>query len=198
VGAVQPVKRAELISKLQASMVIAEAKSSKGIAFLYSPQAPIYAHNYDVFKKTIEDAGGSVEPLALSQVDIGTKVPEQVVSFLQRNPDTKYLVATDDSWLTGVPDAIAAAGIEGVKIIGQGTGQKPTQVENGQEYAMVSGDLATDGWNAVDMMARLSVGEKLEDSEPIGVIWAVNKKNVGQFPQVFPGIPGAYTKAWGV
>jgi ribose transport system substrate-binding protein len=192
------VKRAGLLAQIQAALVIADAKSTKGIAYLYSPQAPIYAYDYDQFKKTIEEAGGSVDPLRLSQLDIGTKLPGQVVSYLQSHRNTHYLVAVDDSWLTGVPEAISAAEISGVKIIGAGVGQKPTMIEKGQEYALVSGDLTTDGWNAVDLMARLSVGEKPVDNQPVGVVWIVTKNNVDKFPKVFPGIPDAYTKAWGV
>jgi ribose transport system substrate-binding protein len=197
-GAVQPIERVDRTAEIQASLVIADAASTDGITFLYTPQAPSYQHHADEFKKNIEAAGGSVDFLELSQQDIGTKVPEQVVSYLQKNPDTKYLVATDDSWFPGIPEAIKAAGIPSPKLIGAGVGQEPTYVKSGQMYATVSGDLATDGWNAVDIMARLSVGEVPENNQPVGVTWAVTKDNVGDFPEVFPGIPDAYTEAWGV
>jgi ribose transport system substrate-binding protein len=197
-AAVQPLGRVELMAKIQASKVIADAQSTEGITFLHAPQAPSYKYHGDQFKKDIEAAGGSVDFLEASQQDIGTKVPDQVVSYLQSHPDTKYLVALDDSWLPGIPEAIEAAGIKSPKLIGVGVGQEPTLINKGQEFAEVTGDLATDGWNAVDLMARLSVGETPESLEPNGVLWLVTKENAAKYPKVFPGIPDAYTTAWGV
>jgi ribose transport system substrate-binding protein len=199
-GAVQPAARVDRMAELQASMVIADADSAEGITFLYTPQAPSYALHADTFKGTIEEAGGTVDLLELSQQDIGTKVPEQVVSYLQKNPDTKYLVATDDTWFTGVAEAIKAAGITSPKLIGGGIADESVvaRIEAGQEYGAVAGDLETDGWNVVDLMARLSVGEEPENREPVGVTWVMTQDNVGDYPDVFPGIPDAYTEAWGV
>jgi ABC-type sugar transport system substrate-binding protein len=200
-GAVQPRERVTRMAQIQASLVIADSKSTgDGITFLYTPQAPSYVLAADTFKKTIESAGGSVDFLELSQQDIGSKVPGQVVSYLQAHPDTKYLVATDDTWFPGVAEAIKAAGITSPKLIGGGVAddQAVARVKNGQEYAMVAGDLVTDGWNAVDLMARLSVGEEPANREPVGVTWVITKDNVEAFPKVFPGIPDSYTKAWGL
>jgi ribose transport system substrate-binding protein len=198
-GAIQPEERVALYARIQASLIIEEADSTQGITFMYA-KVPSYSYAADEFKKAIEAAGGSVDFLEVSQQDIGTKVPEQVVSYLQRHPDTKYFVAVDDTFLTGVPEAISAAGITAPKLLGSGvpSAQNLKSIKNGQQYATVTGDLATDGWNAVDLLARLSVKEQPENNQPVGVTWVVTKDNVDKFPTVFPGIPDAYTEAWGV
>lgn len=198
-GATSSVERTALYARLQAALIIADAESSEGITFMYA-EVPSYQLAADEFEKAITDAGGSVDLLPVSQQDIGTKVPEQVVSHLQRNPDTKYLVAIDDSFLPGVPEAIAASGLTAPKLIGSGVPSEQTLawIENGQQFATVAGDLYTDGWNAIDILARLSVGEEPENPQPVGIAWVVTAENVEDYPAVFAGIPDAYTEAWQV
>jgi hypothetical protein len=199
-GAVGAEARYDIVAKLQAAMVIADADATDGITFMYSPAAPSYAFQAEQFQKYIEDAGGTVDFLEINQQDIGTALPQQVVSYLQRNPDTRYLVSVDDTLLPGVPDAIAAAGIDSPKVIGAAVPSPDNLawIEDGQQYGSVYGDTITDVWNAVDIMARLSVQEEPADRAPVGVVWVVGQDNVGDYPEGFPGIPDAYTEAWGV
>lgn len=199
-GAVSAEERYVLWAGLQAAMVVTDAESTDGITFMYSPAAPAYAFQAQQFKKNIEEAGGTVDFLEINQQDIGTALSQQVVSYLQRNPDTRYLVAVDDTLLPGVPEAISTAGIDSPKLIGSASPapQNLTWIEGGQQYGTVSGDVITDVWNVVDIMARLSVQEEPADREPLGVVWVVDKDNVGDYPAVFPGIPDAYNEAWGV
>jgi len=203
-GAVGPEARYVIWAQLQAAMVVADAQSTDGITLMYSPAAPAYAFQAKEFEKYIKEAGGTVDFLEINQQDIGTALPQQVVSYLQRHPNTRYLVSVDDTLFPGVPDAIAAAGIDSPKLIGAAAPapQNLTWIKDGKQFGTVSGDTTTDVWNAVDIMARLSVQEQPANREPVGVAWVVDQANVDQYPAgsppQFPGIPDAYTQAWGV
>ena len=76
-----------------------------------------------------------------------------IVSALQRNPSIKYVVATDGLFTSGLPAAMAAAGISGVKITGaiatavneQDIGQQ----DRGVRMATFNFDYVA--WQAVDV-----------------------------------------------
>ena len=59
-----------------------------------------------------------------NQLDIGLAnlngAPDQVVSFLRAHPDTKYIIQSTDSVFLGVPVALKAAGLNDIKIFGEG------------------------------------------------------------------------------
>ena len=56
------------------------------------------------------------------------KAPDNVVSFLRAHPDTKYVITSTDSLFLGLPAALKAAGLNDVKIFGEG----PIDREHGQ------------------------------------------------------------------
>jgi ABC-type sugar transport system substrate-binding protein len=200
VGAVATEEVYDLYGKVQAAMVIADAQSAEGITYMYSPAQPAFQIQADSFEAAIDEAGGSVEIFEVNMADIATKMPQQVVSYLQRNPDTKYLVSVDDSILPGIPEAISAAGIPAPKLIGAAApvAESMDWIKGGQVFGSVYNDPITNVWNTVDIMARLSVEEEPATRTPLGVLYAVTKDNADQYPEVFPGVPDAYTTAWGV
>ncbi len=56
--------------------------------------------------------------LAATVDEIGTTIPEKVVSTLQENPDTNYIVFTSGDFSLGVAAAVQAAGFDDVRLIG--------------------------------------------------------------------------------
>lgn len=188
------------VGKLVAQVIIADADSLDDIALMYDPSAPAYLTFVESFTKTITDAGGSIDEFEINQQDVGTSLPGQVVSYLQRKPDTEYFVAAHDDQLIGVPDAISGAGIESPKIIGQTPGAHTLEfLKAGTQYASVKPDAFGGHWDAIDLMARLSIGEELKDNEPVGNMMIAMQQNVDNVPAgVFKGVPDTYAEAWGV
>lgn len=185
-------------SELLADTVIADADSTEGIVFMYDPSAPSYVQGVEVFEKKITDAGGTVEQFKVNQTGAGDTLPGEVVSFLQSNPDTAYLVTPNDNMLIGVADAIAAAGLTPPKLIGQDpTEESFTKLADGSQFASVLVDNRGASWDAVDLMARLSIGEDIKEIQPLGEAMILTQDNVADAPSgLFEGGPDNYLDAW--
>ncbi|MCU1513114.1 MAG: sugar transporter substrate-binding protein, partial [Microbacteriaceae bacterium] len=81
VGAVAAGKVTEKFSKLQADVVIADAKKDiDHVTFMYDPASPTYVQGVEVFTKEIEAAGGHVDQFKINQGDAGTTLTGQIVS----------------------------------------------------------------------------------------------------------------------
>jgi ABC-type sugar transport system substrate-binding protein len=188
----------EQYGQLEAAMVIADAKSTDGIAFMYPPGNAVYEQTFGAFEKSIKDAGGTVDSLEFSQEGVGTAVPGQVVSYLQSHPDTKYLIAASSAFTVGVVDAIKDAGIELPKIISFSTTEADAKsVSSGDIYGLVFSDVVTEQWQVVDFFARLLAGEQ-PDPELKDPLMVVTADNVDDFPGLpMPGFTQAYAAAFG-
>ena len=87
---------------------------------------------------------------------IGTTDPAQIVSYLQRNPDTDYIVVGIGDATAGIPEALAAADLAGkVKIV---TRLADTinfkDIQSGTETMGVTEETYEIGWRMVDALAR--------------------------------------------
>ncbi len=115
-----------------------------------------------------------------------------IVSALQKDPSIDYLVTTDGAFLSGLPSALAAAGITTVKVAGGAP-----DINNME--ALVSGTNAawtaepTDqfGWVAVDIAARTVLGMDVEPTGGGRPQWLVTPENVGT-PANFLPYPADY------
>jgi len=198
VGAVSyTLEAGKEIGTRMAQVLFADAETLDNITLLYDPGSPAYITLVNEFVGRIEDAGGSVEKVEIDQTDVGNALPGQVVSHLQRNPDTEYLVAAQDDMLLGVPDAIEAAGLSLPKIVGQTPGAHTLKyLENGQQMASVVPDAYAGDWDAIDIMARLSIGQEVDNNQPYGNMMIATEQNVQEVPSItFPGVPDVYKDA---
>jgi ribose transport system substrate-binding protein len=96
--------------------------------------------------------------LATVNVDvtsIGTTLPGQVVSYLQGHPSTKYVLVEFGDMTTGIPQAINAAGITGVKIATTTAAATDlTYIKAGEEAVNFSYPLKYISYVGVDAIAR--------------------------------------------
>lgn len=197
VAAVAGANQVKQYSELMADIVVADAKDLDHITYMYDPASPAYVYQYQVFSDRIKAAGGKVAPFEINQGDAGATLLGQITSYLQRTPDTEYFVTAHDNLIIGLPDAIATAGLESPKIIGQNPGKDNIEyLKKGTEFATVQWGSFDAHWDAADLFARLSVGDSI-DSELNGSVMVGTKKNADQIPlTTFPGIPDNYLKAW--
>lgn len=103
---------------------------------------------------TITNLDNTPEQLASNGI-----VPS-VISALQKNPKIKYVVSTDTAFLAaGLPSALKAAGITGVKIVGGSPDINSLQgIVTGDLSAVSSAGEDQYGWTAVDIIARTMTG----------------------------------------
>ena len=140
-------------------------------------------------------------------VDIGTKVPSEIVSYLQANPKVHYLVMFGTFMATGVVPALRSAGLlDRVKIfthdLDPSAAQDMAQGVNETNYSAAASDMA---YRGVDIVIRYLSGDpSWQDSARTGLPeWIATNGNLpadaakGYVPTI-TDMRAQYDKLWGV
>ena len=124
----------------QAAWIAVDSKDKANAVFVNIPAFAILASQAVYFK-----AGMATycPTCTTSEIDIAlaniASAPDTIVSYLRAHPSVNYVVASTDAITIGLPEAIKAAGLTNVKIVGQGA--TPTNIEylhSGQQAADVA------------------------------------------------------------
>jgi len=117
-----------------------------------------------------------------------------VVSALQKDPDINYVVSTDTAFLAaGLPSALKAAGITGVKIVGGSPDINSLQgVKSGSIAAVTGTGEDQYGWTAVDIVARTMLGMDVPEGGGGRVQQILTQDNVGTPSPTGLGFPVDY------
>jgi ribose transport system substrate-binding protein len=139
--------------------------------------------------------------VTIPQQDSNAVVPA-IVSALQRNPSIKYVLAAVGVEVPGLPAALTAAGISGVKIGGAFAGIEQTQdLQSGSENAWVVQNQEYEGMLAVDTAARHLEGMSVTANGGGTPIQLLTKSTVGT-PSISLGAPAdalaQFEKLWHV
>ncbi len=139
-----------------ASWVLADSNGSAKTVNVFTPEFAGLVPQADAYRDTIQKCEKcSWERLDVKSSDVGKVIPGRVVSYLQRNPDVKYVSFQYGDLATGVPQALKGAGIEGVKLVSSGGGPVNYQyIQNGEQARDLSLYLDVYGWQIADAMAR--------------------------------------------
>lgn len=134
---------------------------------------------------------------------IGTSIPTQVVSYLQRNPDVKYVIINVGDAAVGVAQALASAGLsKQVKIVTGAAGPPNVKaIKDGSQAMAVVGERFELGWRAIDLIIRHLQGVQIVESEPVVSLHVITRDNLPQnvdVPYSVPGYQDSFLKAWGV
>jgi ABC-type sugar transport system substrate-binding protein len=109
----------------------------------------------------------SADELELTVDDLaGGQVVPKLVAYLQSNPDTNYVLFNFADLEIGVPEALDAAGLDKVKLIGNGGGPQQFQaLVDGDtlDAAWVAYPAVYQGWEMVDAALRLVDGGTVPD-----------------------------------
>jgi ribose transport system substrate-binding protein len=147
-----------LAARILADWFIASS-AAQGKALLYSvPDFPAIALIQTVFQQAVaQDCSGcSVTLLSqtIPQVASGELNPA-VVSALQRSPAIRYVILPDYPLTSGLPEALSAAGIRGIKIAGIYAGRTDQElIRQGQEAAGTPQEINLSSWLTVDAAIR--------------------------------------------
>jgi ribose transport system substrate-binding protein len=106
--------------RVAAAYVVAKLGDKVSVAMFNLPSFPVMAAYEKAFKDEYHSlcADCHYESNPVQAGDIGTKVPTQVVSAVQRTPSINVAVMGFGPVSTGVPGALASAGLKNVKIVG--------------------------------------------------------------------------------
>lgn len=158
-----PIQWAERNATLLADWAIADSGGNANVLYVNFPEAPIYNAQGAKLKSTFEENCPDCSYSAINgQADeIAKGLPGQVVSHLQQNPDTDYVILAFNNMMLGVPEALKAAGLaDSVKlqsIAGDQVNMK--YVKDGEQAMDVANSQVFLAWKAIDAVARLLSGQ---------------------------------------
>ena len=167
-----------------ASWVTADSNASAKILVQDVPAFAVLKAYGDGFKAKLPEVCKACTMKTLdnapAQLAANGIVPS-VISALQKDPSIKYIVSTDTAFLAaGLPPALKAAGITGVKLVGGSPDINSLQ-------GLISGDLAAVsataedqyGWTAIDIILRTFNTMPVPEGDGGRVEQISTKDNVG-------------------
>jgi len=156
----------QTVGRIMADYVIAKSEGKANAVLFYPPEYTVFVGLAEAFQDEIQSQcpGCTVSIESAPASEIGSQLPTKVVSFVQANPSTDWVVGAFGSVLIGVPQALAAAGIEGIDTLSQAGGEVNFQyIKDGLQTADLSNDLNQEAWIAADIAAKLATGQEVDD-----------------------------------
>lgn len=193
--------------RLMADWVTADSKGEANAVLFNIPDFPSLAPLQDAFDRRLEKVCPecSLDVVEVGATSIATELPGRVTSYLQQNPDTDYVVMGFGDMAIGVPDALAAAGLdEGVDLVTQSGGQLNYEyVKNGQQSVEGATPFGLYSWKLMDTAARLVVGASVapDEAELIPTQLLTKDKITFNLNEPWPGVKNYkadFKKLWGV
>jgi ribose transport system substrate-binding protein len=170
-----------------AQWVTAASNAHANILYLHDPSAATWAQSDATFNATMTKlcSGCHVHQLQISDLQIGQSIPQQVITYLQQNPSTQYIVTAFSAVLTGVPAALKAAGLDKKVRLASATGTPADYaltVANDPSYTILAAE-QEGGYRALDVFARLSVGASIATccTDPALYEQLLTKVNINSF-----------------
>lgn len=192
--------------KLMADWVTVDSNGTGKSAWFYIPDFPLHKGMVDTYVKHLPTVcPGCTSDVQTSKItEIGTGIPTQVVNYVRTHPDVKYVLVGFGDMVSGIPEALAEAGITDVKILTQASGPANYQyMRNGQSQVVdfpVPWDLAA--WRSLDIVARKLTGQSLDSNKhPLPRQILTAKDLTFDTKGFWPGVPtfqADFKKLWGV
>jgi len=145
-----------------------------------------------------------VESLDVTIADLTSgSVSSQVVSSLQSNPDIEYVFVAIGDLATGLPEALSSGGAENVKLLGGVPNPEQLQsLADGTSVAWIPLPRPMSAWAAVDAMARIELGEEIDQEQhevlPIEVKTQDNIETPVEEYEGPEGYQDQFNQLWGV
>jgi len=188
----------------EAEWIAADSGGKAKVVMFNTPDYPVQVKLEAALKKRLLQLCPSCtfKHVDVALTDIGPGLPNKIVSELQREPDTNYLVTGFADLNAGVPAALKNAGLNKVKLVTAGPGQAAYQDIMDGNLAMASAQPKEEQqWCLVDALARHSVGDQVPANACNLPSQIMTSQNVTKAWTDWPGVPGwkaAFLKAWKV
>ena len=195
------VKALQSAGRVQALTVINDANGPADALLVIDPAEQNVVQQAGEDKAALESVGSTVGELDVSSSQIGQNVPTQIVTYLQSHPKVRYVVLPNDDFLPGVPQALASAQLQNVKLIGEAANSTSAALlRNGQLFASSVHPVLVNGWYLVDAIARKMVGDPIKDANPVWPQVIATRQTVGKLGDLdnWPDITAKFEAAWHV
>jgi ribose transport system substrate-binding protein len=191
-----------------AQWVTADSNGKANVVYLHDPSAATWAQSDATFDAAISSLcpGCHVHQLQISDLQIGQSIPQQVVSYMQQNPDTQYIVTAFSAVFTGVPAALKSAGLDKNVKLASATSTPADYVlteANAPPYTILTAE-QEGGYRALDVFARLAVGDSIAAccTDPTLYEQLLTKDNINSFNNKqewgVPQLAQTFAKYWHV
>jgi ribose transport system substrate-binding protein len=155
-----------LDGKMLAASITAATGGKGKLLMVTVPAFQIYSYVVSSVKSNLRKycPGCSVAVYNIPAASIGTNATSLITSYIQGHPGINGLVDVFGSFSIGLPTALNGAGINPatVKIVAL---YSPTQVigmvKQGQVFAVIPFPFDEYGWTAIDVMARMMLGQSI-------------------------------------
>jgi ABC-type sugar transport system substrate-binding protein len=189
--------------EVEGNWVVQDAGTPVTSVYIHDPSIPALASALPGYQSALRKncPACTVEELKVSAKQIGPALAQQVVSYLQSNPDVKYAAFGLGDLATGVPAAIRAAGLaDRVKLTTRAaTPANLVDVKNGGMTVAFTAELYESGWRAVDKLARALAGAPIGEVYPFGLVRKITTDNLPSdltVPYSLPGYEKSFERAW--
>lgn len=193
------------VGTLEAAWIADDSNGSGSAVFINIPAFSVLADELTGFTTGMAKYCPSCTSgtLNIPNAAVGQNVPALTVAYLRAHPNVKYVVASADSLVDGLPAAIKGAGLTGIKIIGQAaTGTNLVYLHAGQEDASFALDYYYALWALVDAAARHFAGvPQVEFDANTLPHWLLTKDNAPTTNSIFPvvkNLEAQFKALWGV
>lgn len=140
----------------------------------------VHDQRSDGAQEAMEAAGLEVVSIQPADSDRG-KAVNVAENIIQANPDIKAFYATNDDMALGAYQAVAAAGLKDVVVVGfDGTFNAMDSIANGEMTGSVAQLPVEEGYQGVVNAVKILKGETVEKKQPLDVV-VLNADNVAEF-----------------
>lgn len=186
---------------ITADIALADAEGTIDAVIPVDPSIPLHTTIAEGAQAELKEhsPASKAEILELSLAQPAATNVTGIVNYLKRSPDTKYILFGGSSLYAGLQQGLEAAGLaDKVKLILAFPFESDIQaVKNGEFIATVAGE-ATHQWRSVDVMARLSVGEKITEQKPTSSFRIITPDAASLESLDPPNWAESFKAAWGV
>jgi ribose transport system substrate-binding protein len=138
------------------------------------PQYPVLAPWQNALTTVVKSGCPTckVQVINVQAADIGTKVPQTIISAIQKDPKIKYVALSFGGLSTGVRSALDGAGYNDVAITGEGSvAANLAALRAGKEQMWAAQVTQMQGWYVADVLLRNW------NNQPLG-----KERNLQQYP----------------
>jgi ribose transport system substrate-binding protein len=188
--------------RLLADWVVVTKGPKANVVFYGSPELDFsqYAQKGFVGEMKKQCPGCKVRTAPISVLTIGSTAPTTVVNDLRSHPDTNTAIFSTLDTAIGLPPALKTAGLS---VTTNGLAPGPVTLSYIQQKQLTGGfglDLLVGSWQAVDIAARLIMGEKVPPAEATGDYEFIGpaqiKGDISGGWTGYPNYPQKFKKLW--
>jgi ribose transport system substrate-binding protein len=145
------------LGEMTGNFIVADSGGDANVALFTVPDYPTLKPWVDSTTGVIADLcpDCNTEVINAEAGDIGTKLPQTIVSTIQQDPDIDYVALAFGGMSTGVRAALNEAGFNDVSIVGEGSVAANLQaLRDGTEQMWAAQVTKMQGWYATDVLLR--------------------------------------------